>query len=397
MTRRMILFLILLPAAWAAGPWSWRDLSEVPQTFEAPHHAEPGVRAIWFAGLPYQGKPTRVFAYYGAPKHLAGEKVPAMVLIHGGGGTAFAEWVRMWNARGYAAIAMDTVGAVPELAQGEKKTWNPDRKRTEFSGPAGWGDFKNVDLPPADQWSYHAVAAVVRAHSLLRSFPEVDPKRIGVTGISWGGYLTSIVAGLDARFRFAAPVYGCGYLGEDSAWLKDFAQLGPQRAERWLALWDPSQYLGQAKLPMLWVNGTNDFAYPPVSWQKSYRLPKGPRTLAYRVRMPHGHPQGAKPEEIFHFAEAMLKNGTRPARISAQGREGDRVWVRFNARTPITKAELAYTRAGGKWQDRQWEIAPADLDKKRASAAIPAGAKAVYLNLFDGEGRVVSGELLLLE
>ena len=108
---------------------------------------------------------------------------------------------------------------------------------------------------------------------------------VGWTGISWGGYLTSIVSGVDSRFRFAAPVYGCGFLGEDSAWLKDFANLGPQRAQHWLDLWDPSQYLGRTKMPTLWVNGTNDFAYPPPSWRKSYRLTKGPRTLAYRVRV----------------------------------------------------------------------------------------------------------------
>jgi cephalosporin-C deacetylase-like acetyl esterase len=396
MTRGSFLLLAALAVPlWSAGtqPWDWKDLEAVPETFEAPHNDEPGVKAIWFAGLPYKGKPTRVFAYYGVPANAQGKKVPAMVLIHGGGGTAFAEWVRMWNARGYAAIAMDTVGTIPAKATDEKTTWNPAiRRRTEFSGPAGWGDFTNVDLPPRDQWSYHAVAAAIRAHSLLRSFAEVDVKRVGVTGISWGGYLTSMVAGLDARFRFAAPVYGCGYLGEDSAWLKNFAELGPQRAERWLSLWDPSQYVGRARMPMLWVNGTNDFAYPPNSWRKTHRLAKGPKTLAYRVRMPHGHQQGAKPEEIFQFADHILRKGPAPARVKRQGFDNDRAWVRFSSRKPITKAELAYTRDGGKWQDRKWEIAPAELSKGSASAAVPADAKAFYLNLFDAEGRVVSAE-----
>ena len=40
-------------------------------------------------GCRRKGKPTRVFAYYGVPKGPAGTKFPAMVLIHGGGGTAF--------------------------------------------------------------------------------------------------------------------------------------------------------------------------------------------------------------------------------------------------------------------------------------------------------------------
>ena len=395
MTRRTLLLLIAGLTALSAEtklPWNWADLAAVPRTFETPPNAEPGVRTISFEGLPYQGKPTRVFAYYGAPSRRGTEKLPAMVLVHGGGGTAYAEWVRMWNAHGYAAIAMDTVGTIPEAATEPKKTWNPDRRRHEFSGPAGWGDFAHVDLPPQDQWTYHAVAAVVRAHSLLRSFPEVDPRRVGLTGISWGGYLTSIVSGVDSRFRFAAPVYGCGFLGEDSAWLKDFANLGPQRAQHWLDLWDPSQYLGRTKMPTLWVNGTNDFAYPPPSWRKSYRLTKGPRTLAYRVRMPHGHLDGARPAEIFQFADAILGHGARPPRITAQGTEKGRTWVRFKGPTPVAKAELAFTQDTGKWQTRKWETMPAELKGGRASALVPDGSRAYYLNLFDAQGRVVSGE-----
>ena len=70
------------------------------------------VKALFFDGLPWKGKPTRVFAYYGIPSNEGGGKVPAIVLVHGGGGTAFARWVKLWNDRGYAAIAMDTCGAV---------------------------------------------------------------------------------------------------------------------------------------------------------------------------------------------------------------------------------------------------------------------------------------------
>lgn len=42
----------------------------------------------------------------------------------------------------------------------------------------------------------------------LLSRPEVDPKRIGMTGASGGGYNTWITASLDDRIRAAAPVVG---------------------------------------------------------------------------------------------------------------------------------------------------------------------------------------------
>ena len=199
----MKLALLLIAPLLASGaiPWDISTLSQTPKVHEATTQ-EPGVRALYFESVPWKGKPTRVFAYYGAP---AGKKLPAMVLIHGGGGTAFAEWVRLWNKRGYAAIAMDTCGNLPDPAP-DAEPWAPAKKHHEFGGPQGWGDFAQIDEPVTDQWSYHAVAAVVLAHSLIRSFPEVDPRRTGVTGISWGGYLTDIVSGVDPRFRFAAPV-----------------------------------------------------------------------------------------------------------------------------------------------------------------------------------------------
>ena len=91
--------------------------------------------------------------------------------------------------------------------------------------------FGAIDQPVTDQWTYHAVADVILAHSLVLSFPEVDPNRTALTGISWGGYLTCIVAGLDDRFKAAVPVYGCGFLDENSVWLGRFAKMSPANRE----------------------------------------------------------------------------------------------------------------------------------------------------------------------
>jgi hypothetical protein len=204
-----------------------------------------------------------------------------------------------------------------------------------------------------------------------------------------------MVSGVDDRFRFAAPVYGCGFLGEDSAWLPQFQKLGKDRAGRWLGLWDPSVYLGNARLPMLWVNGTNDFAYPLPSWAKSYKLGKGSRTLALRVRMRHSHQDGAAPEEIHAFANAILRKGRPLARVTAAGKDGDSAWAAYKSKGPVARAELNFTRDSGKWTERKWDTAPAQVAAGRASAKLPADAKAWYLNLFDGEGRVVSSDPVL--
>jgi len=378
---------LILLLALAQSSWDPEALGKPPKAVPAEGFEAPGLKAVFYDGPAWKGNPTRVFAWVGLPR--AEGKVPGMVLIHGGGGTAFSDWARLWVDRGYAAIAMDLCGCVPRKKENEKG-W----ERHEKGGPPGWGGFDQIDGEERDQWSWQAVADAILGHSLLRSFPEVDAERVGVTGISWGGYLTCITASVDRRFKFAAPVYGCGFLGDDSIWADNtFPKMGQGKAERWLGLWDPSRYLKQAALPFLWVNGTNDFAYPLDSYQKSYRLPPGERTLAVRVRMAHAHGgPGEKPEEIRAFADAMFKGGAPLARVTGQGVEQGTAWATFESKSRVVKAELEFTKDGGKWQKRMWESAPAAIDGTRASAAVPEGAKVFYLNLIDERNLVVSTE-----
>jgi dienelactone hydrolase len=366
------------------NPWTSPRLFEPPQVYPAPGFEQEGLEAIFYEGPMYEGKPTRVFAYIGMPPHAPGEKVPAMVLVHGGGGTAFPEWVKLWNARGYAAIAMDNCGCLPG---GEHN----QRPRAEQGGPPGWGGFDQLAKPPEEQWTFHAVADALLAHSLIRARPEVDAERVGLTGISWGGYLTCIIAGVDPRFKFAASVYGCGFQGEDGAWKEQIAKLGPAGQE-WLERWDPAVYLPLVRVPMLWVSGTNDFAYPMDSLQKSYRLPQAPHTLSIRVRMPHGHPSGEKPEEIHAFADQWLKGGPPLARVSIPKVEGGTFSVTYEAAAPPVKAELNFTRDAGAWKERTWETAPASVDGGTVTADLPEGARVIYVNLVDAQGLVVSSK-----
>lgn len=366
--------------------WDLAALSRPPAVFPAEGlHAE-GMRSLFFESVPYHGKPTRVFAWVGIPQVPAGQKVPGIVLIHGGGGTAFEAWVRLWVSRGYAAIAMDTCGCIP-LREGEKQ-W----KRHEFGGPPGWGGWGQMGESWQDQWTYHAVSAAVLANSLLAAQPEVDPQRIGVTGISWGGYLTGITAGVDSRLRFAAPVYGCGFTNEHG-FAQNVSSIGADKAARWMKWWDPSVYLPQAAMPMLWVNGTNDFAYTMNAWQKSYRLPTGSHTLCLRLRMPHGHGgAGENPKEIQVFADSVVSGGVPLAKITSQGQDAGSAWCEFESGEIMSKAELLFTKDQGRWQDRKWEVVAAELQGNRASAPLPAETTVFFLNLTDSRDCVVSSE-----
>lgn len=379
----------------ATQPWNLEALSSPPK-FEWVDEKSP-VRSLMYVGEPYGGKPTRVFAYYASPATLAGTqpaagaKVPAVVLIHGGGGTAFAEWAELWAKRGYAAIAMDLAGTRP--IPGKNPHDRKNRERLSDGGP-GQGDdekFGSIDKAPGEQWPYHAVANAILAHSLIRSFEGVDVDRTAVTGISWGGYLTCIVAGLDNRFKAAVPVYGCGFLHDNSAWLSRFKKMSPQQRDRWVELWDPSRYLPAVSMPILFVNGTNDFAYPLDSYMKSYNAVPAPKQLCITVKMPHGHQPGWNAVEVGLFIDQHLRGG-QPLPVLEQVKvENDTVSIRWQSEAKITKAQLHYTTDTTAINKREWVSVPAKVEGDHASVAAPPAAATVwFLTITDDRGATVS-------
>lgn len=335
------------------------------------------IQSIVFPNEPYRGAPTEVFAYLGIPP-AAGNTLPGMICVHGGGGRAYKQWVEQWVGRGYAAIAMDLSGCDAEgqrLAKGGPAQSNA----VKFDTSAGW----------QDMWTYHAIAAILRANTILRSIPAVDPDRIGITGISWGGYLTCIAAGIDPRLACAIPVYGCGYLQEGSAkeWMALFAAMTPAQRQTWHTACDPSVYLGQAVLPMLFVSGTNDVAYPLNILKMSCALPKGPVTLCIRLEMPHGHEAGWAPSEIPLFADQHLRHGTPLPHISGMVRDGRMVSAEFQSRRPIQNATLLYTPERHQiWSTRKWRNTPAVLDRNRVRADLPRETAAYFLAIEDDRG-----------
>ncbi|MCL4204465.1 MAG: acetylxylan esterase [Pirellulaceae bacterium] len=363
------------------GPWDLRHLKQPPRFVWG--ETRDGVREVYYENEPYRGQATRVFAYFAKPADGEGP-FPGMVLVHGGGGTAFAEWARLWAERGYAALAMDLAGRGPDrdrLADG-----GPDQSDTEKFGPFDEHSIRDV-------WSYHAVAAVIRGHSLLASLPEVDGSRTGVTGISWGGYLTCIVAGLDDRFKAAVPVYGCGFLHENSVWLPRLAGMESAQRTRWVDNFDPSRYLPGVNCPILFVNGTNDFAYPLDSYRKSYRAVSGTRQLCVTVRMPHSHPAGWKPIEIDLFIDSVVRDGTPLPRLGPPGVEDGELSAAVESKTPIKSAEIHYTADTGAWQQREWHSRDATLKAGRVSAPLPQERPCVaFLTVTDERGATISTE-----
>src|SRR5687767_5884658 len=73
------------------GPWNVKELQKAPQVqvvdTQEVQEGDTTVRLskVYYAGEPWMGRPTRVFAYYAVPAEPKEKKLPAMVLVHGGG------------------------------------------------------------------------------------------------------------------------------------------------------------------------------------------------------------------------------------------------------------------------------------------------------------------------
>ena len=371
-------------------PWDLEELSKVPEGVEWLAGKKGG--DFYFKGLPYKGKPTRVFANYKTPAMViedapADANLPGIVLVHGGGGRVDSRWTTMWAKRGYAAIALDMGGA------------GPNRRRLEDGGPSQDDNEKFLtDQPTEDMWTYHSVANIIRLHSLLRSFPEVDKDRTAITGISWGGYLTCIVAGLDNRFKAASPTYGCGFIHENSIWVENrFKPMTEEGRKKWVQLWDPSMYVGSTTVPMFFSNGGKDFAYPPDSWYKTYQLVKTEKNHHFVPFLRHGHLYHL-PRALEFYMDSKLKGGTPLAKVMPLKIKKGKVSAKVKSETKLISAELHYSTMGfpGDQKKREYTTLPAKLDGNTVFADLPPeDAEIWFLTVKDERKTVVASEIII--
>jgi dienelactone hydrolase len=344
------------------------------------------IKPLFFDGLPYRGKPTRVFAWLGLPAEHTG-KLPGVVLVHGGGGTAFKEWVQKWNAHGFAAISIAVEGQTDRRDEQSKGQDNPQGwLRHASPGPVREGTYGDSAATLADQWMYHAVADVVLANSLLRSLPEVDATRVGVCGISWGGVITATVVGIDTRFAFGIPIYGCGALDRAADNYVRALRDNPLYRE----VWEPLLRLPRVTVPLLWLTGPRDAHFPLDVQQASYRAAPGPRMVSIPFDMKHSHGAGWNPPDSYAFAKSVVETGRPWARELTQKHRDGTARVEFDVTRTIRRATLVAKRSA------DWEEFPVALEtapgRATASASVPPGTTAYYFNL-ETDGLTLSSEL----
>jgi len=342
--------------------WPRTELFAVPPYSDAvncPESQVEGLRSIIFDSTPVKGQPSKIFAYIGYPAlPPPPQGYPAVVLVHGGGGTALAQYVKDWNRRGYAAIAMDHYGTRP--VSGKAQSTMPLA-----------GGYKN-----AEEWQVRAVAAIVRAHSLLRAQPNINTSKIALIGVSWGGVFASIVAAIDDRLKGIVAIYGCGYWSEGDQNLQFY---------RWRnEFWDPKHFLHAAKVPIFWVDGTNDAHFGVIPLQASIDAAAVTANRTLTIALPHGH-QGFLFPAVTRYVDQILCDGMPLPKLGKIQFDRNVATASIqDAGKGLKYVGLVYTSdANPAFSQRTWRMIPAQISLGKVFATVPKDATQFYLTAYD--------------
>jgi len=179
----------------------------------------------------------------------------------------------------------------------------------------GWFDWYSRGYTPAGVEVWNAM----RALDYLESREDVDPDRLGVTGLSGGGAMSWFLAAADDRIRCAAPVCQTGTIEQHAA---DRTVDGHCDCAFWINIfrWDtPDVGALIAPRPLLIASGTEDVIWRPYAWREVYRrleaqysaLGAPDHVALVEDASPHGYTPKLR-KAVFRWFNRWLKNDDSP-------------------------------------------------------------------------------------
>ncbi len=326
------------------------------------------VRELLFKGPDHKQRSTKVFAYYSNPDIIKtgaqqGNKFPGVVLISGGDQPAMSEWVERWAHEGYAAITCDYGNTRLSDECGPAPATLEERLALIYD---------SIAHGPRAVRAYRTAAIAILAHSLLLSFPEVENNKTAVTGISWGGFQTCIVSGIDNRFKAAAPVYGCAF-HDEIIFKKYFDGMTMEEEALWMSKIDPKNYLIYSQCPTLFVNGNTDGCFDIVPFDKTTRLiPVENRHIRITPGMGHDHPSGWKPREIAVFFNSIFKGGVPLAKITGVQQRDTIMIFNYEHKATLRRADFYFSNDTANINAaRTWQSIPGAILEDKVEVLLP--------------------------
>lgn len=324
-----------------------------------------------------------IFAFYSYP--AGRKKLPGFVWIEGGLAQAKSTRTIFGAKRGYATLAID----FPQ--PGYRSTGDYSINKGMFIG-------ENPKQAPI----YHGAVALLKAVSFLEAQPQVDARRIGMAGGSWGGFYTTLMTGVDPRIKAAACLYGTGNLQMGNMWWDAYGrskEFFPLLRQHWRTTLDPAWRLPQCKTPIAWFSGTNDWFFWMPSLMRTYEMAGGPKSLTLVPGWDHALP-GEIVDQAFTWLDAHLK--AKPGLLELTPlniveREGT-LWAEWTYRGPRrarTADVMVSWGESGNWHARSWKTLPATLRGGTCRVPLPPTSGPFYIagSVIDTMGYRVSTPL----
>ena len=272
----------------------------------------------------FKGQPATMAGFYAFPKGAKG--LPAILQIHGGGQSASLSAVTTYAKLGYAALSLNWGGNKMSLANGQvydgpntdwgalDATHPPQRNKANhfaLGSPPDAFTLDAVDSVRNDNWFIVCLSAR-RGLTFLERQPEVDSAKLGVTGHSMGGRLTTMVTGIDARVKASVP--SCGGSGDfDGDVTKVPGVTATKRSARDLATIAENPYIARIKVPTLWFSPTNDFHAHQDNFTYTWRkVPDELLGLALSPHFNHRHADDASLTATLWFEQHLKGKFTLP-------------------------------------------------------------------------------------
>ena len=130
-----------------------------------------------------------------------GAKRPAVILLHGTGGAkeGMRSWAKELARRGMIGVAIDA------RYHGARAEGGPGSSAYVAAITRAWKARPKPDQSREHPFYYDTCWDIWRTLDYLETRPDVDPKRIGMLGISMGGIETWLAGAVDDRIAVAVP------------------------------------------------------------------------------------------------------------------------------------------------------------------------------------------------
>jgi hypothetical protein len=152
-------------------------------------------------------------------------------------------------------------------------------------------------------------------------------------------------------------------------------------------------------VPIFFVNGTNDFAYPLDSFMKSHAdVQHAAKNIRIQVNMPHGHEAGWAPAEIAAFIDAVVLGKDSLPVIDTPMVDDRGTRCRVTSGGPVASAALVATNEPGPINKLTWQTLPAEVaaDGTLTGPRPPADARAFFFTATTPAGLQVSSPAVII-